>query len=161
MKAKAEEIDKTLRADVHFNHIVMVEHGDGTKLELHYATLVREDEWVMIFTEHNGTFVYHNEDLNKIEEIEGAKKALISELVDYVDEPVDMVINKRGTMKTVAIEDLVISTILTFCENAAELGCPRDKEVDMWFRELSYEDARKVVDKMMVIEERNSKIEEK
>ena len=23
------------------------------------------------------------------------------------------------------------------CANAAELGCPRDKEVDMWYRELS------------------------
>lgn len=23
------------------------------------------------------------------------------------------------------------------CENAAELGCPKGKEVDMWFRELS------------------------
>ena len=61
-------------------------------------------------------------------------------------------------MKTVKIEDLIISTILTFCENAAELGCPKDKEVDMWFRELSYEEASKVADKMIEIEERNIKI---
>ena len=57
-------------------------------------------------------------------------------------------------MKTVAIEDIMVATILTFCENAAELGCPRDKEVDMWFRELSLEDARKVAEKMIEIEER-------
>jgi len=43
-------------------------------------------------------------------------------------------------MKVVAIENLIVKTILTFCENAAELGCPRDREVDMWFRELSSED---------------------
>ena len=58
-------------------------------------------------------------------------------------------------MKTVAIEDLIISTILTFCENAAELGCrPRDKEVDMWFRYLPYEEQYKVAQKMFDIEER-------
>jgi len=61
-------------------------------------------------------------------------------------------------MKTVAIEDLVISTILTFCENAAELGCPKDKEVDMWFRELPYEEQYKVADKMSEIEERDDQI---
>ena len=61
-------------------------------------------------------------------------------------------------MKTVAIEDLIVSTILTFCENAAELGCPRDKEVDMWFRELPYEEQYKVADKMSEIEERDDQI---
>jgi len=59
-------------------------------------------------------------------------------------------------MKTVAIEDLIISTILTFCENPAELGCPRDKEVDMWFRELPYKEQYKVADKMIEIEKRYS-----
>jgi hypothetical protein len=57
-------------------------------------------------------------------------------------------------MKTVSIESLYVGTILTFCENAAELGCPRNKEVDMWFRELSPEEQLKVADKMIEIEER-------
>jgi len=30
-------------------------------------------------------------------------------------------------MKTVELENIYIGTILTFCENAAELGCPKDK----------------------------------
>jgi len=64
-------------------------------------------------------------------------------------------------MKIVAIEDLIVKTILTFCENAAELGCPRDREVDMWFRELSSEDQYKVASKMMEIEERYAKLEAK
>jgi len=46
-------------------------------------------------------------------------------------------------MKTVELENIYIGTILTFCENAAELGCPKDKEVDMWFRELPYEEQYK------------------
>ena len=58
-------------------------------------------------------------------------------------------------MKTVALEDLMAATIVSFCENAAELGCPRDKDVDMWFRELSYDDAFKVAGKMMDIQERD------
>jgi len=61
-------------------------------------------------------------------------------------------------MKTVALEDLVASTILTFCENAAELGCPREKEVDMWFRELSGEEMFKVGEKLLDIQERDAKM---
>ena len=63
-------------------------------------------------------------------------------------------------MKTVAIEDLMVECVLTFCENAAELGCPKDQEVDMWFRYLSYEDAYKVAEKMLEIGERNKKLNE-
>jgi len=61
-------------------------------------------------------------------------------------------------MRMIAVENLIISTILTFCENAAELGCPRDKDVDMWFRELSHEEATKVVEKMIEIDKRDAKM---
>ena len=60
-------------------------------------------------------------------------------------------------MKTVELENIYIGTILTFCENAAELGCPKDKDVDMWFRELPYEKQYKVAQKMFDIEERVEK----
>lgn len=60
-------------------------------------------------------------------------------------------------MKMVDLEDLVSDIVLTFCENAAELGCPRDKEVDMWFRYLSPKEQRKVAEKMLDIQERDSK----
>lgn len=60
------------------------------------------------------------------------------------------------TMKTVAIEDLIISTILTFCENLAELGCPKHAEPDMWFRYLPYDKQKAVAEKMLEIEERYS-----
>ena len=63
-------------------------------------------------------------------------------------------------MKTVALEDIYINTILTFCENLAELGCPRDAESDMWWRELPYEEQTKVVQKMFAIEERYNDSEE-
>ena len=57
-------------------------------------------------------------------------------------------------MKTIALEDIYINTILTFCENLAELGCPKDTEPDMWFRELSYDEQVVVIHKMFEIEER-------
>jgi hypothetical protein len=61
-------------------------------------------------------------------------------------------------MKTVALEDLVAGTILAFCENAAELGCPKKaKEVDMWYRYLQPNEQRKVADKLLEIIERDSK----
>jgi len=60
-------------------------------------------------------------------------------------------------MKEVALEELVASTILNFCENLAELGCPRNVEPDMWFRELSTEDQIKVSSKLLDIVERDAK----
>ena len=58
---------------------------------------------------------------------------------------------------TVALEDLTLWAIVSFCENAAELGCPRDKEVDMWIRELAEEnpkETRKVMEKLLDIMDR-------
>lgn len=61
-------------------------------------------------------------------------------------------------MKTVAIEDIIVSTVLTFCENLAELGCPiNEKSPDMWFRYLSPTEQRRVALKMLDIEERYTK----
>jgi len=60
-------------------------------------------------------------------------------------------------MKTVAIEELMVSCVLTFCENLAELGCPKDKDPCIWFRELCYDnmdEALKVCDKILEIQER-------
>jgi len=54
------------------------------------------------------------------------------------------------------IEDICMGTIMTFCENLAELGCPREAEPDMWFRTMSYEDQIKVVNKMFEINDRNA-----
>lgn len=51
-------------------------------------------------------------------------------------------------------EDIRIRHILTWCENLAELGCPREAEPDMWFRELEYEGQVKVVRKMAEIDNR-------
>ena len=46
------------------------------------------------------------------------------------------------------IEKIIAATVLTFCENAAELGCPRKSEVDMWFRELERKEQYKVSKKI-------------
>jgi hypothetical protein len=62
---------------------------------------------------------------------------------------------KKVGEKQVSIEVLLAFAILSFCENLAELGCPRDAEPDMWFRELSDEDKVKVSSKLLDIIERN------
>ena len=46
------------------------------------------------------------------------------------------------------IEKIIAKIVLTFCENAAELGCPKEKEVDMWFRELETKEQYKVSKKI-------------
>jgi hypothetical protein len=60
-------------------------------------------------------------------------------------------------MKTIELEELVASTILDFCENLAELGCPKKDEPDMWYRNLSWDEQKKVADKLMTIVERDAK----
>ena len=60
-------------------------------------------------------------------------------------------------MKTIELEEIVASTILDFCENLAELGCPRKSEPDMWYRNLSWDEQKKVADKLMTIVERDAK----
>jgi hypothetical protein len=65
-------------------------------------------------------------------------------------------------MNSIAVEDLMTSVILTFCENAAELGCPRDKDVDIWFREMCYdkdiEEVRALMNKLFDIIGRDVKM---
>ena len=46
------------------------------------------------------------------------------------------------------IEKIIAKIVLVFCENAAELGCPKEKEVDMWFRELEIKEQFKVSKKI-------------
>lgn len=61
-------------------------------------------------------------------------------------------------MIIVALEDIYINTILTFCENLAELGMPKDEDsCDLWFRYLSKDKQIKVAEKMIEIEERYAK----
>ena len=60
-------------------------------------------------------------------------------------------------MKSIAIEGIMADTIVSFSENAAELGCPHSKEVDMWFRDLPDEEKYDVMSKLLDIQERNEK----
>jgi len=59
--------------------------------------------------------------------------------------------------RIIALENIYASVILSFCENLAELGCPRESEPDMWFRNLTSAKQIKVVAKLISIEERDAK----
>lgn len=63
-------------------------------------------------------------------------------LVDIITKQVNRFRNKDA-----------VDTILTFCENAALLGCPRSVDVDMWFRELNPNERADVVMKLKEIQE--------
>jgi len=68
--------------------------------------------------------------------------------------------NTKNTKKVERFYEAIISdAILTFCENLAELGCPRyAPDSDMWFRELSKKDRQKVIRKLIKIMDRNNEI---
>jgi len=44
-----------------------------------------------------------------------------------------------------------LKDILSFCENLAELGCPRHEDADMWFRELTKHGQLEVVEHLKEI----------
>lgn len=62
------------------------------------------------------------------------------------------------------IKFVMLDTIVLFCENAAELGCPREEEVDMWIRNLAMEEpdrANGAMEKLIEISRRNEGMYEK
>ena len=49
--------------------IIVIKHMDGSVMEFHSACFRKLDEdWMVVFTEHHGDFVYHKDDLISIEE---------------------------------------------------------------------------------------------
>ena len=61
----------------------------------------------------------------------GKKNITDQELVNFAVR--DIVIKQVKRMEVTGKAD----TVERIMENAAELGCPKDVEVDMWFRELT------------------------
>ena len=54
---------------------------------------------------------------------------------------VDILTNQMEAMKTRRKADMVNDV----CANAAELGCPEGKEVDMWYRELTNDEQCEII----------------
>ena len=73
-KKLADEMVSALECPMDFvvrkrARIILVQHGDGSRLEFHSACFRRiYDDWIVIFTEHHGTFVYHVEDVDYVRE---------------------------------------------------------------------------------------------
>lgn len=68
-KECAAETDRNMQ--VHeFDSEVLVEHRDGTRLELKHAHISRiNSEWVSIHTEHCGYHIFHIADLTRLRSI--------------------------------------------------------------------------------------------
>mgnify|MGYP001010111338 CR=1 FL=1 len=49
-------------------------------------------------------------------------------------------LQKSENIKTIAIEELTGTVIRLFCEYADDLGCPKDKHIDEWVKEMSKEE---------------------
>ena len=71
--AYAIEIDKTLLVHSFIskkrNRIITIQHMDGSYLELHAACFKKfNNNWFAVFSEHHGRFVFHKDDVKKIDE---------------------------------------------------------------------------------------------
>lgn len=65
----AKEIDTKLKADADiFDGAVLVLHDDASTLLFQNAGVcIIENDWFVVFTEHHGFHVYHNEDAKWIQ----------------------------------------------------------------------------------------------
>lgn len=75
---KAAQIGKTVNLKDFYvrrrYRIISLTHGDGSFFEFHRSAFVKlDDEFVAIFTEHHGTFVYGVEDIVRIKEWNSGK----------------------------------------------------------------------------------------
>jgi hypothetical protein len=62
----AQAHDKMLGAgDFKSDRLVLIRHGDGTHLFFRCAFLMRLEEWVVVFSEHNGFHCYAIADLDE------------------------------------------------------------------------------------------------
>jgi hypothetical protein len=66
---KAHYIDKTLDAYDFQNRYVKVEHDDGSRFLFNYAFVRKDGHYLMVFTEHQGYHVFHEDEVT-IEEME-------------------------------------------------------------------------------------------
>lgn len=74
VKKIVDEYDaKLLATDKRFRKAVHVSHEEGTTLYFKNAFLmkmtVNKDVWIIIFTEHHGSHIYHVDDLDGYEEL--------------------------------------------------------------------------------------------
>ncbi len=61
----AKEKDKTLRCGINFKGVAEIQHADGSKLTLEHAEVEEKGDFLIVYTEHLGFFVFHKEDLDE------------------------------------------------------------------------------------------------
>ena len=89
-KKKLDQISKELDLNAFYikkrQRIIAVYHFDGSYLEFHSACFKKlDDEWMAVFTEHHGNFLYHFEDVRWIKEWDQNK---LRELYRYQDKEI-------------------------------------------------------------------------
>jgi hypothetical protein len=89
-KKELDQISKTLDLNAFIVNkqprIISVYHFDGSYLEFHSASFKKlDDEWMAVFTEHHGNFLYHFEDVRWIKEWDKNK---LKELYRYQDKEI-------------------------------------------------------------------------
>lgn len=59
--------------------------------------------------------------------------------------------SNKDKLPKIELTHFMAGVIEIFCENLAELGCPKDAEPDMWYRYLSDKQKIKVMKKLLKI----------
>ena len=72
IQKKAAEIDATLGVDNdgYFHRVIHVVHRDGSSMILVHAHVQKHEMWYMVFSEHNGWHVFHEDDIEFLNQYE-------------------------------------------------------------------------------------------
>ena len=62
LRSRANDLKVGKNNDL-FSHVVDVEHGDGSTMHFKYASAKVNGRYLLVFSEHNGAYGFHLEDL--------------------------------------------------------------------------------------------------
>ena len=65
MEKIAKGMDGKLTAEAfQQNECVIIQHNDGSSFIFRCAFMIKRDEYIIVFTEHNGYHIFHKDDLS-------------------------------------------------------------------------------------------------
>lgn len=91
IKALVADMDLSLRADdPRFHRSVLIVHQDGSSMFFRHAFMVRHRNWLLVFTEHQGSHVFAINDLERYYTLETVCEPM--EVVDEFGAPVQRLV---------------------------------------------------------------------
>lgn len=137
VKQLVGKIDATLRSDDPRMHrrSVLITHQDGSTLFFRFAFMMRHGNWLLVFSEHQGSHVFSINDLAQFQQFETMLGEV--EVIDNIGKPIiklncDYCQNEINAHDINSIFDKMGNRIdADICEGCAELHNRKKPKIDL------------------------------